>query len=67
MNLHVYVPSTRIAVSVPEYHNSQYIDSSISNHVIKLFSDSQPCSSPRQRLHYNIATSSVYSLRGQIY
>ena len=30
MHLHVYVPSTRIAVSVPEYHNSQYIDSSIS-------------------------------------
>ena len=29
MHLHVYVPSTRrIAVSVPEYHNSQYIDSS---------------------------------------
>ena len=53
MHLHVYVPSTRIAISVPEYHNSQYIDSSISNHVIKLFSDSQPCSSPRQRLHYS--------------
>ena len=28
MHLYVYVPSTRIAVSVPEYHNSQYIDSS---------------------------------------
>ena len=24
---------TRIAISVPEYHNSQYIDSLISNHV----------------------------------
>ena len=36
MHLHVYVPSTRIAVSVPEYHNiaSISVDSSISNHVI---------------------------------